>query len=162
MSVQTLHAHEFEGALHDFHALLVKASAYYDVIFTRMLEGSLITEELQSKAYVAEIVEFHEKVHELQTQLSLDAGFEACAPLRELTKRIAFRADVMASGRACVERYEYITHRVKMMENYFKTKVDEYRDFFSSLQKQNVPDVYTDRGTYAQKKNDLHIISRRA
>ena len=105
---------EFENSLSAFHELLVKAANYYDVIFSRMLDGSLVIKELENKQYIEEILESHNHIHEMQTALSIDAGNPSCVPLHELVKKYSFSYDIVGRGCACVERYGYIAQRIKI------------------------------------------------
>ncbi len=153
---------EFEKELETFHALLVKAVQYYDSIFSRMLNGELITKELENKSHIEKILAAHKNIHALQTSMSVNLGHESCIPLHELTRHYAFSCDIVQLGRSCVERYTYIVHRVTMIDMYFKTKVEEYQSFFTDLHSENSVNIYAPDGSSLKKHNDLHLISHHA
>lgn len=154
----------FEDALMHFHDMLSKASIHYKSLFMRLLDGEDIHKELIEDVYFSEIQQLRQILHEEQMRISRVLGatesFFTISKIQDLAKH-RLSIDVVDIAKTCMTIYSEIDRYMNAIEEYYSSKVDEYKSFFDRVYKdfkQN--NLYNEEGQSTNSKQGALIQTR--
>ncbi len=152
---------ELKKSLISFDNVLCEAQKYYRALIFELKEKDKSMYILEEGDYVNMIHKVYEDVHVIQMKITKRIGTsKKCLSLTQIKKRLGdiFDDSIIEIGNSCIKKYRYMIRRIKSIEQYFQSIVDEYQEFFNAVFTEEKK-IYKDDGSNQKEHKHAVLIS---